>query len=391
MSNSAARMNQRLEAGAQMLSDRSRGRSYENSYGNGGYQGGGGGGCGGGGGAEKCFTPQTYNVDTTNPINYPRDRYTPIDKCELDHLVKKSIKADKIGVPPEKPDNPPSRLIETEVTKVVEVPYVDTVQTEVKGYKVGHDMEKRTVKTVQMEPVTKYRDVKETHVKIVEEKCVGTRMKWVQVPEEYEYIVKKPVEETCWKKVPYTDYVEKCVEYDVHVPVESKSETVAYRTDQVLKGKLVEVKEKEVYELKPHKLEDHSRVEVKEVGKGNVFGVVRVGENPIKPDCCVPHMQPSIDKNPKPVLSNRGYFVDGRSPHSSPSSTMADPGYGDKYGGYQPSTPPMKNTYYGTSNASSNAPYGGKPGLDLSSVPMGYSRANSEYLTSTERKRRGIY
>lgn len=85
-----------------------------------------------------------------------------------------------------------------------------------------------------------------------------------------------------------------------------------FRTDEVLRSKLMEVKQRETWEMRPHRVGVQG-VEVKQVPGGATYGVTKVG----------PEVFP-------------------RSPN---------------------------------------------PTLNLSGMPKGYSAANSEYLSSTERKR----
>ena len=69
-----------------------------------------------------------------------------------------------------------------EVTKVIEVPYMEDVKTRVRGYGVQTGTGKKTVSVKKMVPVTKYKEVEHSTVEVQEEKKIGTHMVWKQVP-----------------------------------------------------------------------------------------------------------------------------------------------------------------------------------------------------------------
>jgi len=201
---------------------------------------------------------------------------------------------------------------EVDVKRQVMMPYYDQVTSKVTGYDKEQAIEKREMQVTEVVPVEKFKTVDETVVEIQEKEKKGTRLVWKQVPEEYTYTVKEPVTVVRPRKIPFTDYEERVVTKTVEVPVERKVLKEGYRTDEVLKGKMVEVKQKEVYEMKPH-LVGSSEMQMAPKSDGRVIGITRVG----------------------------------------------------------------KEVFPGTA-------------LDIAKVPKGYSAANADYLSTTERKRRTL-
>ena len=147
--------------------------------------------------------------------------YVQMSQAEYQQLLKQAVRAD--GAETSEPASlPPPSTYTADVTKLIEVPHVEQVQTKVMGYTVEPALEKKTVSVKKMVPVERTREVEESAVEIQEEMVTGTRLVWKQVPEEYEYVVKKPVVVTKKKSVPYTDYEERMVDVSVDVPVERK-------------------------------------------------------------------------------------------------------------------------------------------------------------------------
>jgi len=285
-------------------------------------------------------------------------------------------------------DKKPTQKYTTDCTKLVEVPYIEKVKTKVHGHCVQPAMEKRTIQVRKMVPCEKWKDVTETCIEIKEEKCTGYRTVWKPVEEAYEYVVKKPCKVEKTKRVPYTDYEERLIDMCIDVPVENKVATEGWRTDEVLKGKMVEVKQQEIWEMRPHRV-GIGEVEVKDVdGCAETFGVCTIGKEEFDNYPPMPP-RPTSHRGGYGGNSNRGGYGgnsnrggyggnSNRGEGSYGGGGMGGGGYGGGGmvggGGSQRGYNPSRS--------------GGATALNLNNVPKGYSAANSEYITSTERKRR---
>jgi len=127
--------------------------------------------------------------------------------------------------------------------KLIEVPYTETVQVPVhtKIHSKGH--EEKTVVGVELVPIQKFKEVKETTVEYKEEKIKGVKEVWVKKEVPYEKIVRKPVEVTRTKRVPYTDFEERKVPVKVKVPCDRVDVKTGYREDKFMKTKLMEIEQ----------------------------------------------------------------------------------------------------------------------------------------------------
>jgi len=286
------------------------------------------------------------------------DGYIKMTKEEYDRLVNSAVRVTGMNKDGSLPSDR-GRTLTREVTKVVEVPVVEEVKTAVKGYGVEKGTGRKLVTVKKMVPTTKYKEVDETSVEIKEQVKKGKHMVWRQVEEDYEYTVKVPQTVTKKTQVPYTDYEEKWVEVEVDVPIEQKVEKDGYRIDRVAKGKLMEVKQQELFEMRPHRI-GYGDIEVKDLNQpGSTFGVTQVGSEvfPGQVGASATRFVPAVSRGPP---SNR----------MPPGAAGSSHSYG--YGG--PSYP------VGDPRA--------KTSLSLDSMPKGYSAANDEFITSTERRRR---
>mmetsp|Transcript_79780 Transcript_79780/g.247463 ORF Transcript_79780/g.247463 Transcript_79780/m.247463 type:complete len:350 (+) Transcript_79780:71-1120(+) len=127
--------------------------------------------------------------------------------------------------------------------KVVEVPYTVKVQVPVHSKVHSKGMEEKVVTGVELVPVQRFKDVKETVIEYKEEKVKGVKEIWVKKEVPYERVVRKPVEVVKTKRVPYTDYEEKQVHMKVKVPCDKVEVRTGYREDKITKTKLVEVEQ----------------------------------------------------------------------------------------------------------------------------------------------------
>jgi len=219
--------------------------------------------------------------------------YVKLTTQEYDDLMANAVRASgqQGGVNPDA--LPRGESFVADVVKVVEVPVIEDVRVGVTGFGVEKGMTKKTVKTKQMVPVERYKEVEETAIETQEEVVTDTRMVWKQVPEEYSYVVKKPVPVTRKKMVPFTDYEEREVEMEVDVPTDKKVEVDGYRIDQRLKGKRYEVKQKEVYEMRPVRVGVEGDMRVKDLSGGESFGTTKVGAE-VFPSLRVDKVRPNV-------------------------------------------------------------------------------------------------
>jgi len=127
--------------------------------------------------------------------------------------------------------------------KVIEVPYTETVQVPVHSKVHSKGMEERVVTGVELVPVQRFKDVKETVTEYKEERVKGVKEVWVKKEVPYEKVVRKPVQVVRTKRVPYTDYEEKQVHMKVKVPCDKVEVRTGYREDKITKTKLVEVEQ----------------------------------------------------------------------------------------------------------------------------------------------------
>jgi len=211
----------------------------------------------------------------------PDDGYVRMSQGDYDKLVSQAMKVSGNNYASEsdiqKLAKPYEGRFEVDVKRQVMMPYTEQVTSKVTGYDKEQTLEKREMQVTEVVPVEKFKTVDETIVEIQEKEKKGTRLVWKQVPEEYTYTVKEPVTVVRPRKIPFTDYEERVVTKTVEVPVERKVLKEGYRTDEVLKGKLVEVKQKEVYEMKPH-LIGSSDMQMQPKTDGRVIGITRVGK-----------------------------------------------------------------------------------------------------------------
>jgi len=337
------------------------------------------------------------------------------------------------------------------------------------GYEVTHGHTTKVVHGKQLEPVEKFYTVEEKEIEMCEETVHAVRCD--NTP--YQYTVKRPVCVTKTKCIPYTDYKEVDVSYEVTVPVETKKPVIKTRKDKQLKSRVVEVKETEKYILKPQ-FAGIDKVEVRTIAEGCNFGTVELGPSPLpmadhthKHDASVTGLTPGTDphKNhtkffaesagvipgnpnakagcgcdgPKPCDLKRefkptGTGTTGTTATGQQASQLAQAytqahynaqfeqqpstngqqmygGYGQDHG---QATSYYGATYVGGHGANyggpgdfgyGNAAYGGKMAntggkigmrvapkpdtkMQMANVPKGYSAANAQYITTTERKRR---
>ena len=219
--------------------------------------------------------------------------YVKLTTQEYDALMGKAIRASgqQGGINPDA--LPRGESFVAELTKVVEVPVIEDIKVGVSGFGVEKGMTRKTVTTKQMVPVERFKEVEETSVETQEEVVKDTRMVWKQVPEEYTYVVKRPVPVTRKKMVPFTDFEEREVEMEVDVPTDKKVVVDGYRIDQRLMGKRYEVKQKEVYEMRPVRIGVEGDMRVKDLSGGESFGTTRVGTE-VFPSLRVDKVSPNI-------------------------------------------------------------------------------------------------
>jgi len=94
--------------------------------------------------------------------------------------------------------------------------------------------------------------VTDVKVEVKEEVIHGYRTVWKPVKEPCTHIIKRPVKVPVERQVPYTYYEPEEVTYEMVVPKESVRKQKGFRKDKVVVGKVVDVEQDELYELRPH-------------------------------------------------------------------------------------------------------------------------------------------
>lgn len=129
-------------------------------------------------------------------------------------------------------------IINKTMKKKVIVPTTEEVTVPVVRKEKKKTVERVTLKSTKLVPVTKYKKVEETVLEVQEEVINGHKEKRA-VP------VKR------LRNVPYTDFEEKEVEIVVDVPKEQIVTRHGTRIDKHVVSRLVEVEEDHVYEMRP--------------------------------------------------------------------------------------------------------------------------------------------
>jgi len=172
----------------------------------------------------------------------------------------------------------PPKSFTKEVTKMVEMPYVDTEITQVTTYERVVEPVTTSFPTKKWKSVPKTETITETEIEVVETVEKRKRMVWKLVEEEYDHVVKTPVAKPVTKNVETTEWVEYDDVTEATYYKEYLKPVVVQREDKVLKGKMVEVKQQEEWQMIPHYAGTTTQADVKNISKTETFGVQSYGK-----------------------------------------------------------------------------------------------------------------
>lgn len=170
---------------------------------------------------------------------------------DMDELFRNAVRTETKARSMREMGPDPIKTVKKQVVRHVDVPMETTVKVPVEKHVVRPHVARHTVKGTELVPVTKYREVEETHLEVQEERVKGERQCWKLVTEPYQETVKVPVEVTKTRKVPYTEYIPRTVEKVIEVPVHEISTVKGHRYDTHVGKKTVEVEQEEHYEVYP--------------------------------------------------------------------------------------------------------------------------------------------
>jgi len=152
-----------------------------------------------------------------------------------------------------------------------------------------------TIKGTRLVPQHKTRTETENVIEVKEEIVKCKRIVWKPCEEEYYETIKKPVECTRTKTVPYTEYCEEEVEMTVEVPCDTLVYEKGSRIDKKLTSEVIEVEKEMKYKMVPTLCDDGEVITTKAGGMGRDFGRIEVGHE-VYDGCEMPYPAPAGTK-----------------------------------------------------------------------------------------------